>query len=113
MMGISWGTLAGCFIGPFVLGLVWRRVTRSAVWASIISTLSLTAVLIFTLGYFHPACDGTLGSAFTNGINCSPMIGSICMIVSVIVTVAVSLCTRKPSEEAIFAAFDKPIENEV
>lgn len=113
MMGISWGTLAGCFIGPFVLGLVWRRVTRSAAWASIISTLSLTAVLIFTLGYFHPACDGTLGSAFTNGINCSPMIGSICMIVSVIVTVAVSLCTRKPSEEAIFAAFDKPIENEV
>lgn len=113
MMGISWGTLAGCFIGPFVLGLVWRRVTRSAAWASIISTLSLTAVLIFTLGYFHPACDGTLGSAFANGINCSPMIGSICMIVSVIVTVAVSLCTRKPSEEAIFAAFDKPIENEV
>ena len=113
MMGLSWGTLAGCFLGPFVLGLLWRRTTRSAAWASILSCLLLTAVLIFTLGYFHPACDGTLGSAFTNGINCSPMIGSICMVVSVLITVTVSLCTKKPSDEAIFAAFDKPIENEV
>ena len=25
MMGISWGTLAGCFIGPFVLGVTSVR----------------------------------------------------------------------------------------
>ena len=113
MMGISWGTLAGCFIGPFVLGLMWRRVTRSAAWTSVISCLVLTGILIFTLGYCHPACDGSLGSAFACGINCSPMIGSICMIFSMIVTVAVSLCTKRPSDEAIHEAFDKPIEQEV
>lgn len=113
MMGISWGTLAGCFIGPFVLGVIWKRVTKSAAWTSVISCLVLTVSLIFILGYCHPACDGTFGSAFSNGINCSPMIGSICMIFSVIITVVVSLLTKKPSEKAIFEAFDKPIENEV
>ena len=113
MMGISWGTLAGCFIGPFVLGLMWRRVTRSAAWTSVISCLVLTGILIFTLGYCHPACDGSFGSAFVCGINCSPMIGSICMIFSMIVTVAVSLCTKRPSDEAIYESFDKPIEQEV
>jgi SSS family solute:Na+ symporter len=69
MMGVSWGTLAGCFIGPFVLGVVWKRVTKSAAWASIVSGLVLTLVLIFVLGYNHPACDGSFGSAFANGIN--------------------------------------------
>ncbi len=113
MMGVSWGTLAGCFIGPFVLGVVWKRVTKSAAWASVISCLVLTVSLIFILGYNHPSCNGTFGSAFVNGINCSPMIGSICMIFSVIITVVVSLLTKKPSDKAIYDAFEKPIENEV
>ena len=113
MMGLSWGTLAGCFIGPFVLGVVWKRVTKAAAWASMISGISLTVILIFVLGYNHPACDGSFGSAFVSGINCSPMIGSICMIFSVIITVAVTLLTKRPSDEAIYEAFSKPIENEV
>ena len=113
MMGISWGTLAGCFIGPFVLGVISKRVTKAAAWSSVISALVLTVALIFTLGYNHPACDGSFGSAFINGINCSPMIGSICMIFSVIITALVSVFTKKPSDEAIYEAFEKPIENEV
>jgi SSS family solute:Na+ symporter/sodium/proline symporter len=113
MMGISWGTLAGCFIGPFVLGVIWKRVTKSAVWTSIVSCLVLTASLIFILGYNHPLCDGSFGSAFTNGINCSPMIGSICMIFSMIITPLVSLFTKAPSKKVIEEAFNKPISNEV
>ena len=113
MMGISWGTLAGCFIGPFVLGVVWKRVTKAAAWSSVISCLVITVILIFVLGYTHPFYDGSFSSAFTNGINCSPMIGSICMIFSVIITVIVSLLTKRPSDEAIYEAFEKPIENEV
>ncbi|MBR5139447.1 MAG: sodium:solute symporter family protein [Clostridia bacterium] len=113
MMGISWGTLAGCFIGPFVLGVVCKRVTRAAAWSSVIGCLVLTASLIFILGYNNPACDGSFISAFTNGINSSPMIGSICMLSSVIITAVVSLFTAKPSDKALYEAFDKPIENEV
>ncbi len=113
MMGISWGTLAGCFIGPFVLGVIWKRTTKSAVWTSIVGSLTLTVTLIIVLGYVHPACNGTFGSALKMGVSCSPMIGSICMIFSIIATVVVSLLTKAPSDEIITEAFEKPIENEI
>ena len=51
LMGLSWGTLAGCFIGPYVLGLVWKKVTKPAVWTSIISSLVLTVVLTIVFGF--------------------------------------------------------------
>ena len=57
--------------------------------------------------------DCTLGEAITTGINISPLIGCICMAASVVITVVVSLFTQKPSKEAIYNAFEKPIENEV
>ena len=113
MMGLSWGTLAGCFIGPFVLGVIWKKTTKQGAWASIVGSLVLTVALIFILGYAHPSCNGTFGSAFKAGVSCSPMIGSICMIFSVIVTVIVSLLTKAPSDEIIAEAFEKPIENEI
>lgn len=113
MMGISWGTLAGCFIGPFVLGVAWKRVTKSAAWTSIVSSLVLTVGLIVFFGFHKNGFECNLGQAIATGIGCSPMIGSICMIFSVIVTVVVSLLTKKPSDEAIYEAFDKPIENEI
>ena len=113
MMGLSWGTLAGCFMGPFVVGLLWKGVTKSGAWASIISTLVLTAGLIVFFGYHKNGFECSFGKAITTGINCSPLIGCICMASSVVITVVVSLLTKKPSKEAIYNAFEKPIENEV
>ncbi len=113
LMGISWGTLAGCFIGPYVLGVLWRRVTRSAVWSSVVSSLVLTVGLIFFFGYHKNGFDCSLGKAIADGVGCSPMIGVICMAFSVVITVVVSLLTTPPSDEVIGEAFDKPIENEI
>ena len=113
MMGLSWGTLAGCFIGPFVLGVVWKKTTKSAAWTSIVGSLVLTFTLIFVLGYAHPSCDGTLAGALKAGVSCSPMIGVICMIFSVLSTVIISLLTKAPSEDILTEAFEKPIENEI
>ena len=113
MMGISWGTLAGCFIGPYVLGVLWKRVTKSAAWTSIISSLVLTVTLIFFFGYHKNGFDCSFGKALADGIGCSPMIGSICMIFSIIITVIVSLCTKKPDDAILYEAFEKPIENEI
>ncbi len=110
LMGISWGTLSGCFIGPFVIGLLWKRVSKAAVWASIGTALTLTVSLIFILGVNHPSYIGTFGSAIKNGISCSPLIGVVCMVSSVIVTVVVSLFTKKPSDEVLAEAFDKEVE---
>ena len=111
LMGISWGTLAGCFIGPYVLGLLWKKVTKPAVWASIISSLVLTVVLILVLGAFNPACDGTLGSIIKNGVGSSPLIGVICMAFSMLITFVVSLFTKAPDKEIIDKAFNKKENN--
>ena len=113
MMGISWGTLSGCFIGPFVLGLYWKRVTRSAVWSSIISSLALTVGLVIFFGYHKNGFDCTFGDALKTGVGCSPMIGVICMVFSVIITVSVSLLTKAPGEKTLYESFEKPIENEI
>lgn len=113
MMGLSWGTLAGCFMGPFVLGVIWKRVTRPAVWTSVISALILTVALIFVLGFDKNGWDCSIGTALKSGIGMSPMIGVICMIFSLIVTVAVSLCTKAPEKEIVYHAFEAPLENEI
>ncbi len=109
LMSISWGTLAGCFIGPFVLGLLWKRTTKQGAWASIVSSLVLTASLIVFFGYHKSGFACSFGEAIKTGVSVSPMIGVICMIFSVIITVVVSLLTKPPKEETIKKAFDKRV----
>ena len=113
MMGLSWGTLAGCFMGPYVLGVIWKRVTKPAVWTSIISSLVLTAALIVGFGYDKNAWSCSFGTAIQSGVGTSPLIGVICMISSIIVTVVVSLLTRKPDDAILYEAFEKPVEGEI
>lgn len=105
LMGISWGVLAGCFMGPFVLGLLWKKVTRPAVWTSIIGSLLLTVALIFIFGYDYNGWSCSFGVALKSGIACSPTIGVICMAYSLIVTAVVSLFTKAPKEEVVKNAF--------
>ena len=112
LMGLSWGVLAGCFMGPFVLGLLWKRVTKPAVWSSIISALVLTVALIFVFGYDQNGWACSFGIALKAGIGCSPMIGVICMVCSMLVTTVVSLCTKAPDAECIAAAFEGKEEKE-
>jgi len=113
MMGLSWGTLAGCFIGPYVLGVLWKRVTKPAVWSSIVSSLVLTASLIVILGYDKNSWSCSFGVALKDGVGCSPLIGTVCMLFSVVITVVVSLLTKAPDEEIIHEAFEKSFEGEI
>ncbi len=110
MMGISWGTLAGCFIGPYVLGLLWKKVTKPAAWASVISSLVLTVALIIIFGYAKADFNCSFDIAVKNGIGSSPLIGVICMLSSLLITTVVSLLTKAPDDETIFNAFDKEVE---
>ena len=112
LMGLSWGTLAGCFMGPYVLGVLWKKVSRPAVWASIIGSVLLTVVLIFVFGYDRNGWDCSFGLAIKSGIGCSPMIGVICMAYSLIVTAVVSLFTKAPDKETVDAAFEEKTEEE-
>ena len=105
LMGLSWGVLAGCFIGPFVLGLLWKKVTRPAVWSSIIGSLFLTIALIFVFGYDYNAWSCSFSVALKSGISCSPTIGVICMAYSLVITAIVSLFTKAPEKQMIENAF--------
>ena len=113
LMGLSWGTLAGCFTGPFVVGLMYKKVSKASAWASMIGTLVLTVTLILVFGYDINSFDCTLGEAIKSGISCSSTIGVICMAYSLIVTFVVSSFTKKPDQAIIEEAFNKPIENEI
>lgn len=113
LMGISWGTLAGCFIGPYVLGVVWKKVTRPAVWTSIVGSLVLTVALILILGIDKAGAGSSFGLIIQKGVESSPLIGVICMAYSMISTFVVSLFTKAPSKEIIEDAFNKEIENAI
>lgn len=100
-------------MGPFVIGLIWKKVTKTACWWSIISSLVLTVALIILLGYGKADWHCSFGTAIKNGVSCSPLIGVICMVFSVIITVVVSLFTKPLDEKIIYESFDKKIENEI
>ena len=94
MMSLSWGAIAGCFMGPYVYGLYSKRANKAGAYASIIFSLLLTFALIVGLGYFSLRSDGldpAFGEAFKAGIGQSPFIGVVTMAASMIVTPGASL----------------------
>lgn len=101
LMGISWGALAGAFLGPFMYGLYWKRVTKAAVWASFGCGVGLTT-LNMILGFF--------GKAFIQ----SPInAGVAAMLLSLVIVPVVSLLTRKPDAkrtQEIFSCYEEKVE---
>ncbi len=81
LMSYSWGALAGAFLGPFVWGLFWGKVSKASVWCSFIVGVGLTVVNM-VLGFM-----GT--PLIESPINC----GAICMILSLVIVPVVSLFT--------------------
>ncbi len=111
LMSLSWGTLAGCFFGPFVLGLYSKKLTKAGAISSVIGGLILTIVLTIVFGIIKAGSDSSFGVILQKGVASSPLTGVICMIFSIIITLVVSLFTKRPSEQAINDAFDKQVEN--
>ncbi len=115
LMSLSWGTLSGCFFGPFVLGLYSKKLTKPAAYASMIGGLAFTA--FFTVLFGVLTVEGGFAAGFGKvlqaGVGMSPLTGVLCMIFSMIITLVVSAFTKTPSEESIHTAFEKEIENEI
>jgi len=87
LMGLSWGALAGSFLGPFIYGLFWKRTTKIAVWASMVSGV-LINVLNFFLGFTSPTTAGALS-----------------MILSLVIVPVFSLISDKKHKEEIDEMF--------
>ena len=82
LMGISWGALAGAFLGPFLWGLYSGRVSRAAVWASFIVGVGLTTGNMVM---------GLVGAPLIeSSINC----GALAMVLSLVIVPVVSLFTK-------------------
>ena len=95
LMSLSWGVMSGCFIGPYVLGLYSKKVNKYGVYTSMISCLVTTFVLIIVFGLISPAEGGSeIANIINGGVSRSPLIGVICMAMSVILTYVVSICTK-------------------
>ena len=88
LMGISWGALAGAFLAPFLYGLYWKGVTKSAVWASFACGVGITVSNMFLKYIASP-------------INA----GAFAMIAGLIVVPIVSLVTPKMKKEKVDEMF--------
>ncbi|MEG2453895.1 MAG: hypothetical protein RSB20_03420, partial [Clostridia bacterium] len=103
LMSLSWGTLAGCFLGPYVLGLYSKKINKVGAWGSIISGLSVTFILILVFGFTDTVAGTSFGNVLRAGIARSPLIGVIAMILSIIVTYVLSIMFKSkcPSQEIL------------
>lgn len=79
LMALSWGTIAGAFLAPYIYGLFWKGTTKAGAWAGMISGV------IVSIG-------GTL--LFTNE-QLSPLVSTVAMIIPLAVVPIVSLATKK------------------
>lgn len=97
MMSLSWGTIAGCFVGPYVYGLYSKKANKAGAYASIAFSLILTFSLIIGLGYYIANAAGTtvtFGQAFKTGIGQSPFVGVLAMAGSMLITPVASAIFR-------------------
>lgn len=93
LMGISWGALAGSFLGPFLYGLYWKRTTKAAVWVSFLTGVGITVSNMF-IGYISSPINA----------------GVFAMLVSIVIVPIVSMITKRPEPAAsdrIFSCFDQ------
>ena len=85
LMGISWGALAGAFLGPFLWGLYKRHVSKASVWCCFIVGVGLTTGNMIS---------GLVGQPWiASPINA----GALAMLLSLVIVPVVSLFTK--SEE--------------
>ena len=65
LMGISWGALAGSFLGPLIYGLYWKKTTKSGCWASFIFGAGIAIMVICARRCFlYPCRSPIIGGAF-------------------------------------------------
>ena len=98
LMSLSWGTIAGCFLAPYIYGLYSKKATKQSAYASIITGISITALLYVTSLLLPAAIRAWMSP---------PAIGVAAMVVSMIVTPIVSHFTKSPQGVRVTELFDE------
>lgn len=92
LMSLSWGTVAGAFLAPFMYGLLWRGTTRTGAWAGLIGG--------FLIALVPPLVLGTSVAAYS---------GVAAMLAGLVIVPVASRLTKSSLPEAavVRLAFDK------
>ncbi|MBQ3490897.1 MAG: sodium:solute symporter family protein, partial [Clostridia bacterium] len=104
LMGISWGALAGAFLAPFLYGLYWKRVTKTAVWVN------------FTFSSVFMIANIVINDLFPPILKSSINAGAFCMLAGLVIVPVVSLFTKAPAKEHlehVFSCYDRTVEVKV
>lgn len=109
LMGVSWGALAGSFIGPFLWGLYSKKITRTSVYISFFIGVVMSLVqLIKSLTGFSFSVDFLDNLVFKTSIHS----GSFAMILGLFLVPVISLFTKKQSDsrvEEVFSCYKKTV----
>lgn len=100
LMGISWGALAGAFLGPFLYSLYSKKVSRAAVWFSFGFSVCLMLGNMLFRPYFPEILQSPINA------------GAFAMIMGLISVPIISRLTPLPKQELlddIFAAYEQPV----
>lgn len=100
IMSYSWGVVAGCFIGPYIWGLYWKKVTRAGAWSGMIGAfvtiISMTVYsTVYNYNHWLLGPTPTVYGAFKEASKSSPTFGVTAMAVSLVLVPVVSLLTQK------------------
>lgn len=109
LMGVSWGALAGAFIGPFLWGLYFKKTSRAAVYVSFAVGVGMSLLqLVKSLVGFD------FGVKFLDGVMFKTSLhsGVFAMCFSLVLVPLVSLFTKKQSDsrvEEIFSCYKRTV----
>ncbi len=108
MMGVSWGALAGAFLAPFLYGLYWKKVTKSAVLTTFIFGVSVMIFQLLVSLKVIALSGGVLDFIFQNSLYS----GVFAMMGGMVIVPIVSMFTTKSLPENVdekFAGYDKQV----
>lgn len=83
LMSLSWGTIAGAFLAPFLYGVLWRGVTKAGAVAGVVCGALISLV--------PPLATGDMSLA--------PISGAAAMLLGLVLVPVVSVCTRRKGFE--------------
>lgn len=90
LMSLSWGSVAGAFLAPYLYGLYWRRGTASAALACMITGVGLANILFLCWGE-----------------RLVPVASVTAMAVPMLLFPLISVLTRPPSDATLRQAFQE------
>lgn len=104
LMALSWGTVAGAFLAPFLYGLFWSGTTRAGAWSGMITGLTISllgyTILKTAPAFIDPGLMALLAKWGT------PFFGTLAMLVPMVVVPVVSLMTRPYSRKHLQYVFN-------